>query len=151
MHNFDAEKFRKVSSVPCYLKDMLQVVLQGVSRLEEAQIIRRHQPSSTVLDLPLFRYDSDGNSLSGLYVKGQGQMSTFWYWFLDPEMRYYRDFETEDLGEGERIFRDEDFELWPDRNEAGDEEEEEEDRSSSSTPFSDESEPSDDEVQWYSA
>jgi hypothetical protein len=78
-------------------------------------------------------------------------MSTFWYWFLDTEMRYYRDFETVDLGEGERIFREEDFRLWPDRNEAGDEEEEEEDRSSSSTPFSDESEPSDDEVQWYSA
>ncbi|XP_006455325.1 hypothetical protein AGABI2DRAFT_209759 [Agaricus bisporus var. bisporus H97] len=92
---FDAESFRK-----------------GISRLEAAQVIRRHQPSSTTLELPIFRCDSDGNALSGLYIKGWGQMSTFWYWILDPEMKYYRDFETADLAEGERIFREESFELW---------------------------------------
>jgi hypothetical protein len=32
---------------------------------------------------------------------------------LDPEMRYYREFETASLGEGEIIFREEIFELWP--------------------------------------
>ncbi|KAF7762492.1 hypothetical protein Agabi119p4_9085 [Agaricus bisporus var. burnettii] len=93
---FDAEKFRK-----------------GISRLEAAQVIRQHQPSSTTLELPIFRCDSDGNALSGLYIKGRGQMSTFWYWILDPEMRYYRDFETVNLVEGERIFKEEKFELWP--------------------------------------
>ncbi|EKM78447.1 hypothetical protein AGABI1DRAFT_114725, partial [Agaricus bisporus var. burnettii JB137-S8] len=96
MLTFDAEKFRK-----------------GISRLEAAQVIRRHQPSSTTLELPIFRCDSDGNALSGLYIKGRGQMSTFWYWILDPDMRYYRDFETVDLVEGERIFKEEKFELWP--------------------------------------
>ncbi|KAF7762216.1 hypothetical protein Agabi119p4_8809 [Agaricus bisporus var. burnettii] len=96
MLTFDAEKFRK-----------------GISRLEAAQVIRRHQPSSTTLELPIFRCDSEGNALSGLYIKGRGQMSTFWYWILDPEMRYYRDFETVDLVEGERIFKEEKFELWP--------------------------------------
>jgi hypothetical protein len=40
-------------------------------------------------------------------------MSTFWYWFLDAEMRYYREFETADLGQGEIVFREENFELWP--------------------------------------
>ncbi|EKM78492.1 hypothetical protein AGABI1DRAFT_107658 [Agaricus bisporus var. burnettii JB137-S8] len=74
---------------------------RGVSRLEGAQVIQRYQPSSTALDLPLFRCDSDGNALSGLYVKGRGQMSTFWYWILDPQMRCYRDFETANLEEGE--------------------------------------------------
>jgi hypothetical protein len=128
MLSFDADKFRKVSSVSRCLKDMLKLVLQGISRLEATQVIQRYQPSSTSLELPLFRCDPDGHALSGLYIKGQGQMSTFWYWFLDAKMRYYRDFETVNLVGGERIFRDEDFELWPDRNESGDEEEEEEDR-----------------------
>jgi hypothetical protein len=41
-------------------------------------------------------------------------MSTFWYWYLDAEMRYYRDFETVDLAEGEKIFREEDFQAWSD-------------------------------------
>ncbi|XP_006455291.1 hypothetical protein AGABI2DRAFT_121220 [Agaricus bisporus var. bisporus H97] len=122
MLNFDAEKFR-----------------EGISRLEAAQVIQRYQPSSTTLDLPLFRCDSDGNALSGLYIKGRGQASTFWYWILDPEMRYFRDFETVDLAEGERIFREENFELW-DVDLADD------DWSSSGYPFSNECQPSDDEM-----
>ncbi|XP_006455292.1 hypothetical protein AGABI2DRAFT_121221 [Agaricus bisporus var. bisporus H97] len=96
MLTFDAEKFRK-----------------GISRLEAAQVIRRHQPNSTILELPIFRCDYDGNALSGLYIKGRGQMSTFWYWILDPVLGYYREFESVDLVEGERIYKEEKFELWP--------------------------------------
>ncbi|KAF7762493.1 hypothetical protein Agabi119p4_9086 [Agaricus bisporus var. burnettii] len=96
MLTFDAEKFRK-----------------GISRLEAAQVIRRHQPNSTILELPIFRCDYDGNALSGLYIKGRGQMSTFWYWILDPVLGYYREFESVNLVEGERIFKEEKFELWP--------------------------------------
>jgi hypothetical protein len=91
---------------------MLYAFIQGISKLERAQVIQQYHPGSTSLELPLFRYDSDGNALSGLYIKGRGQMSTFWYWFLDPEMRYYREFETADLAEGERIFKEENFDLW---------------------------------------
>ncbi|KAF7762491.1 hypothetical protein Agabi119p4_9084 [Agaricus bisporus var. burnettii] len=127
MLTYDAERFRK-----------------GVSRLEAALVIQRYQPNSTVLGLPLFRCDSNGNLLSGLYVKGRGQMSTFWYWILDPEMRYYRAFETVDLEEGEKIFQEENFELW-------DVDLIDDDWGSSGSTFPDEIEVNDRTVSWYSA
>ncbi|XP_006455290.1 hypothetical protein AGABI2DRAFT_121219 [Agaricus bisporus var. bisporus H97] len=127
MLTYDAERFRK-----------------GVSRLEAALVIQRYQPNSTVLGLPLFRCDPNENLLSGLYVKGRGQMSTFWYWILDPEMRYYRAFETVDLEEGEKIFQEENFELW-------DVDLVDDDWGSSGSTFPDEIEVNDRTVSWYSA
>lgn len=144
MLTYDAERFRKVSLISTLFEVMLQVSLQGVSRLEAALVIQRYQPNSTVLGLPLFRCDPNENLLSGLYVKGRGQMSTFWYWILDPEMRYYRAFETVDLEEGEKIFQEENFELW-------DVDLVDDDWGSSGSTFPDEIEVNDRTVSWYSA
>ncbi|EKM78462.1 hypothetical protein AGABI1DRAFT_129568 [Agaricus bisporus var. burnettii JB137-S8] len=90
----------------------IETFRRGILRLEEAQVMQRYQPSSTTLDFPLFRCDSNGNLLSGLYIRGRDQASTFLYWTLDSEMRSFRCFESADLTEGERVFREENFELW---------------------------------------
>lgn len=51
---------------------------------------------------------------SAVYRVGQGEKSVFWYWEIDFELGHYRDFETVDLMEGERRFREENFDVWPD-------------------------------------
>ena len=40
--------------------------------------------------------------------------SIFWYWELNYELQYYREFRAVDLAEGQKIFQEEDFDLWSD-------------------------------------
>lgn len=49
---------------------------------------------------------------SGLYTKGYGEKKTFWYWELNLELRFYQEFESGCLVEGEKAYREEDFETW---------------------------------------
>ncbi len=51
---------------------------------------------------------------SGLYRQGCGEKSIFWYWEINYELGYCRQFWTTDLAEGERRFQEEDFASWPD-------------------------------------
>lgn len=43
---------------------------------------------------------------------GQGEKSTFWYWELNYELGYYREFRTTDLAKGKERFRAEVFDAW---------------------------------------
>lgn len=79
---------------------------QRIKRLEEVRVIQRYSPHSTTLEPPLFRNDSQGRLLSGLYTVGRDDASISWYWYFDPELKFRREFETMDLHEGERVYRE---------------------------------------------
>ena len=44
---------------------------------------------------------------------GHGEKSIFWYWEIDYQSGHYRDFRTIDLPKGEKKFRGENFDAWP--------------------------------------
>ncbi|KAF9443705.1 hypothetical protein P691DRAFT_808464 [Macrolepiota fuliginosa MF-IS2] len=44
---------------------------------------------------------------------GNGPKSIFWYWEVDLKEEYYQEFIAADLAEGEKIYREERFDLWP--------------------------------------
>ncbi|KAF7761962.1 hypothetical protein Agabi119p4_9954 [Agaricus bisporus var. burnettii] len=91
--------------IPCVDLDM-ELFQTRIKRLEEVRVIQRYSPHSTTLEPPLFRSDSQGRLLSGLYIVGQGDASIFWYWYFDPELKFRREFETMDLHEGQRVYRE---------------------------------------------
>jgi hypothetical protein len=37
---------------------------------------------------------------------GRGDASIFWYWFFDSELKFHHEFETMDLIEGEKVYRE---------------------------------------------
>ncbi|KAF9444135.1 hypothetical protein P691DRAFT_778467 [Macrolepiota fuliginosa MF-IS2] len=85
---------------------------QLVERLRRAGIIHPYYPSSasllTLLSLPNFR----DQSTSGIYRMGHETKSIYWYWEIDFESGCYREFRTIDLAEGERIYREQQFDSW---------------------------------------
>ncbi|KAF9439469.1 hypothetical protein P691DRAFT_807186 [Macrolepiota fuliginosa MF-IS2] len=44
---------------------------------------------------------------------GHGHKSIFWYWEVNLKEEHYQDFMAVDLVEGEKIYREERFDLWP--------------------------------------
>lgn len=43
---------------------------------------------------------------------GHDSKSIFWYWEINLESGYYQEFRAIDLAEGERIYHEEQFDLW---------------------------------------
>ncbi len=81
-----------------------------VKKRQEAGIIQRYH--SNLLS-GLFRTKSQGQFEPALYRVGCDEKSTFWYWEIDHELGHYRHFQTTNLAEGEKRFREEDFASWP--------------------------------------
>ncbi|KAJ3560384.1 hypothetical protein NP233_g10874 [Leucocoprinus birnbaumii] len=50
--------------------------------------------------------------ISGLYIRGQGSKSTFWYWEIDLDSQSYQEVQTFDLEYGMQIYKEESFEDW---------------------------------------
>lgn len=43
---------------------------------------------------------------------GRGLKKVYWYWILDPELRYFNEYFSTNWTEGENIYREQDFESW---------------------------------------
>jgi len=76
-------------------------------------IIQRYYPSLTSRVKSFFRGKPRERFESALYRMGHGEKSIFWYWEIDYGLQHYREFRTIDLAEGARLFREEDFDSWP--------------------------------------
>ncbi|KAJ3563197.1 hypothetical protein NP233_g9095 [Leucocoprinus birnbaumii] len=50
--------------------------------------------------------------ISGLYIRGQGSKSTFWYWEIDLDSQSYQEVQMFDLEYGMQIYKKESFEDW---------------------------------------
>ncbi len=85
-----------------------------VKKSKEASLIQRYHPSLTSrFKMKLFRTTHRKQFESALYRMGRDEKSIFWYWEIDYELGYFRQFRTTDLVEGEKKFREEDFSSWP--------------------------------------
>jgi hypothetical protein len=93
-----------------------------IKQREQAKILERHHPNLASRIKSLFPNKSQNGVESALYRMGRGEKSIFWYWEINYKLRYYRDFRAIDLSKGEKIFRGEDFDLWPDDFDSGSEE-----------------------------
>ncbi|KAF9445555.1 hypothetical protein P691DRAFT_777487 [Macrolepiota fuliginosa MF-IS2] len=85
----------------------------AIKRWKECRIIEPHYPNLTSWFKSLVPKKSQGNVISGLYRMGHGLKSVFWYWEINLKEEYYQEFQAVDLAEGERVYRDERFDLWP--------------------------------------
>lgn len=47
-----------------------------------------------------------------MYLVGRGEKAIYWFWEINHELEYYREFQTIDLARGQEVYRDE-FDLWP--------------------------------------
>lgn len=84
-----------------------------VKQRKQAKVIQRHHPKLSSWIKFLFRDKATGRFESALYQMGHGEKSIFWYWEIDHELGHYREFRSLDLAEGEKKFREEDFDAWP--------------------------------------
>ncbi len=85
-----------------------------VKRRQEASIIQRYHPNLTSrLKSGLFHIQPRKQFESALYRLGRDEKSMFWYWEINYELGHFRHFQTTDLAEGEKRFREEDFASWP--------------------------------------
>ncbi|KAF9445558.1 hypothetical protein P691DRAFT_777489 [Macrolepiota fuliginosa MF-IS2] len=84
-----------------------------IKRWEKCGVIEPHYPNLTSRFKSLVPKKSQGNVISGLYRIGHGPKSLFWYWKINLKEEYYQEFWAVDLDEGERVYRDEQFDLWP--------------------------------------
>lgn len=50
---------------------------------------------------------------TNLYCIGQGEKAIYWFWEINYELEYYREFRTIDLAGGQKVYREERFDLWP--------------------------------------
>ncbi|KAF9443641.1 hypothetical protein P691DRAFT_808682 [Macrolepiota fuliginosa MF-IS2] len=96
-----------------YIEDPDLDLLQMVERMQEAGVIQSCHRSLSSRFKSLFQRGSRDRFISGLYSMGHGPKSYFWYWEVDFDARYYREFRVIDLANGERMFREEPFNLWP--------------------------------------
>ncbi|KAF9444985.1 hypothetical protein P691DRAFT_777890 [Macrolepiota fuliginosa MF-IS2] len=84
-----------------------------IKRWKECGIIQPYYPNLTTRFKLLVSKKSQGKPMSGLYRVGRGPGSIFWYWEIDSKEEYYQQFLAADLPEGERAYREEQFDLWP--------------------------------------
>ncbi|KAF9447439.1 hypothetical protein P691DRAFT_671520, partial [Macrolepiota fuliginosa MF-IS2] len=94
--NFDVTEFKAV-----------------IKRWKECGIIRPYHPNIGSRFKSLVAKKSLDRLISRLYRMGHGPKSIFWYWEIDLKEEYYQEFMTVDLADGERIYQEERFDLWP--------------------------------------
>lgn len=70
--------------------------------------------------MSLFGLKPQGQSRSMLYVLGRGSGKIYWFWELDLNSRYYREFQAVGLAAGENVYREENFESWESDDEVRD-------------------------------
>ncbi|KAF9441856.1 hypothetical protein P691DRAFT_811951 [Macrolepiota fuliginosa MF-IS2] len=85
----------------------------AIKRWKECGIIQPYYPNLTTRFKSLVSKKSQGKLISGLYRIGHGPRSIFWYLEIDFKEEYYQEFLAADLAEGERAYREEQFDLWP--------------------------------------
>ncbi|KAF9441898.1 hypothetical protein P691DRAFT_790486 [Macrolepiota fuliginosa MF-IS2] len=86
---------------------------QVIKRWKECRIIQPYHPTFGSRFKPLFAKKSQDKLISGLFRMGHGPGSNFWYWEVNLKEEYYQEFTAADLAEGEKIYREERFDLWP--------------------------------------
>ncbi|KAF9442342.1 hypothetical protein P691DRAFT_714489 [Macrolepiota fuliginosa MF-IS2] len=94
--NFDVTKFEAV-----------------IKRWKECGVIQPYHRNLGSRFKSLIAKKSRGELISGLFRMGHGTKSIFWYWEVNFKEEYYQDFMAADLAEGEKIYREEQFDLWP--------------------------------------
>ncbi|KAF9442347.1 hypothetical protein P691DRAFT_765312 [Macrolepiota fuliginosa MF-IS2] len=94
--NFDVAKFKAV-----------------IKRWKECGIIRPYYPSIGSRFKSLVAKKDQDKLIFGLFRMGHGPKSIFWYWEVNLKAEYYQDFIATNLAEGEKIYREERFDLWP--------------------------------------
>lgn len=101
---FDVVKFKEVSLRLGNAKYSENTTNNGLKMIENRQkrnITRPYRPTSPFLDIPQGRVES------GLNIMGRDSKSTFWYWEINYDLETFREFETIDLADGERLYREE--------------------------------------------
>lgn len=103
--NFDIAAFKKVSQGIITPRKCDSYCLKRIEAQQQRNIIEPYHPTS-----PTLLNKSQGRTESGLYIVGHGSKSIFWYWEIDYDLETFRQFETPDLDEGERLYQGECFE-----------------------------------------
>lgn len=85
--------------------------LKTVKQQQETGIIQPYSPERSLSSL-LFRKKPKGRVERGLYQIGYGTKAIFWFWELNYDKRYYREFRTDNYAKGKKIFRAEPFDSW---------------------------------------
>ncbi|KAF9447554.1 hypothetical protein P691DRAFT_706533 [Macrolepiota fuliginosa MF-IS2] len=86
---------------------------QRFSVVEFKKMIERRQRAGLLRPYSSpFQQEAQDLAESGLYVAGHGSKSVYWYWEINYTEEHYQEFRALDLAEGERIFREERFDLW---------------------------------------
>lgn len=81
-----------------------------IKRRKQANVIQLHRPKWSSRIKSLLRDTRTREHFeSAIYRRGHGEKSTFWYWEINYDLGHYRHFETIDLAEGEKRFREEPF------------------------------------------
>lgn len=93
-----------------YLIQSLQT--QMIKRNREAGVVRPYYPNLASRIKSLLGRKSRGRRESGLYLRGHGSKSIFWYWEINYELGHYQEFKAVNLSEGKEIYREERFDLW---------------------------------------
>ncbi|KAF9444383.1 hypothetical protein P691DRAFT_807465, partial [Macrolepiota fuliginosa MF-IS2] len=84
-----------------------------IKRWKECGIIQPYYPGIGSRFKSLVAKKDQDKLISGLFRVGHGPKSIFWYWEVNLKEEYYQDFMAADLAEGEKIYREEQFDLWP--------------------------------------
>lgn len=85
-----------------------------IKQYQRARIIKRYHPNLTSRLKSLLCHKSNNHVESGLYRMGHHVKSIFWYWEINHELEYYREFRAVDLAEGEKKFEEGDFDFLRD-------------------------------------
>jgi len=86
---------------------------QVIGQDERTGLIQRHHTDFASRLKSLVPRKSDVGVESGLYRIGRGKKAIYWFWEINYELEYYRQFKTIDLAKGQKVYREERFDLWP--------------------------------------
>lgn len=84
-----------------------------IKQRRRVNIIERYYPNLASRMKSLLHDESRERVESALYRMGSGVKSIFWYWEINYELQHYREFRTIDLAEGQKLYHEENFDLWP--------------------------------------
>ncbi|KAF9442811.1 hypothetical protein P691DRAFT_788958 [Macrolepiota fuliginosa MF-IS2] len=86
---------------------------KAIKQLQQAGVMQAYDPDPVSSFARSFPPQSQDQLIFALYRMGHESKSIFWYWEFDSEHKIYREFRAIDLVEGGRVFREQQFDLWP--------------------------------------
>lgn len=82
-----------------------------VELYQKLEIIQPCLPRPALKNRPPIQGPTGALQTRGLYTFGHGEKQHFWYWEINKQDQCYYEFETVDLDEAQRLYREKKFAL----------------------------------------